>query len=120
MLFVNEYTGKPLTYSALQHAVNGARDFVCTRIEPDFPETLRLHDLRHTYAVHLTMAIYLGVLSETVDAARRTDWTVDHIAGAVEMVKLSLGHASDQSTSLYIQTAHRFLSIPRGQFIGDF
>lgn len=120
LLFLNEYTGKPLTYSAFQHAVAGARDFVRDRIETDFPPSLRLHDLRHTYAVHLTMAVYLGVLSESVDAARRSDWTVDHIAAAVEMVKLSLGHASDQSTRLYVQTAHRFLTIPRGHFIGEY
>jgi hypothetical protein len=33
-------------------------------------------------------------------------------------VKASLGHASSGSTQLYIQTAHRFLTIPVEQFIG--
>ena len=118
VLFVNEYSGAPLTYSAYQHAVAEARNFVRARIEPDFPPNLRLHDLRHTYAVHLAVAIYRGVLSEAVDATRSADWTVDHIAAAVELVKMSLGHASEASTKLYIQTAHRFLTIPRDQFVG--
>lgn len=120
LLFVNEYTGAPLTYSALQHAVAGARSFVIDRIEPDFPPNLRLHDLRHTYAVHLAVSIYRGVLSEAVDAARASDWAVDHVAAAVELVKTSLGHASESSTKLYVQTAYRFLTIPREQFVGEF
>ena len=112
LLFLNEYTGKPLTYSAFQHAVAGARDFVRDRIETGLPA----EPAPARPPTHLRGASHdgrsPGVLSESVDAARRSDWTVDHIAAAVEMVKLSLGHASDQSTRLYVQTAHRFLTIP--------
>jgi hypothetical protein len=39
------------------------------------------------------------------------------LAGAVEMVKLSLGHASDASTKLYIQHASRFLDIDQRKFV---
>ena len=41
-----------------------------------------------------------------------------HIAAAVELVKYSLGHASEASTRLYIQAAHRFLEIPASEFVG--
>ena len=53
VLFLNENTGAPLSHSSLQHPVDAAANFVRQRIEPRFPEPLRLHDLRHTYAVHL-------------------------------------------------------------------
>lgn len=119
VLFLNEYTGAPLQYSSYQHAVAGARDFVRERINADFPARFRLHDLRHTYAVHMTLAILRDVIADAVPGDRREDWMVDRIANAVEMVKFSLGHASEASTQLYISTAHRFLGIPIGQFIGE-
>ena len=118
IIFVNEYTGKPLAYDSFSNAIEGARDFVRERINPDFPAGFRIHDLRHTYAVHLTIAIYRGLLADAVERARRDEWVVDHIADAVEFVKASLGHASEASTRLYIQTAHRFLTIPAEQFLG--
>ncbi len=118
ILFVNEYTGRPLAYDSFSNAIEGAREFTRSRINADFPRRFRLHDLRHTYAVHLAVAIYRGVLSESVPFDRREDWVVDHIADAVEFVKSSLGHASESSTRLYMQTAHRFLTIPIEQFLG--
>ena len=117
-LFVNEYTGAPLAYDSFSNAIEGARRFAHERINPSFPQRFRLHDLRHTYAVHLAVAIYRGVLSDSVREDRRDDWVVDHVADAVEFVKSSLGHASEGSTRLYIQTAHRFLTIPTEQFLG--
>lgn len=119
VLFLNEYTGHPLAYSSFQHVVAKAASFVRERIDGTFPDALRLHDLRHTYAVHLTAAIYRGVIADAVEPHRRDDWLVDHIAAAVELVKFSLGHASEASTRLYIQTAHRFVGIPVDQFLGD-
>ncbi len=118
ILFLNVYTGAPLAYSSFQHDLEGARDFVRERINPDFPAHFRLHDLRHTYAVHLAIAILHNVVADTVSAARRDDWSVDRVASAIELVKFSLGHASESSTRLYTQTAHRFLGIPVEQFIG--
>jgi len=118
ILFLNEYNGEPLAYSSFQHVVDGAADFVRERVNSNFPDRLRLHDLRHTYAVHLTVAIFRGVIADTIAHGRRDDWVVDHIAAAVELVKFSLGHASESSTRLYIQTAHRFLNIPVDQFLG--
>ena len=109
-----------MAYSSYKHVAQRAATFVRERISPTFPDRLRLHDLRHTYAVHLTMAIYRGVIAKAVDPERQSDWTVDHLAAAVELVRFSLGHASEQSTRLYIQTAHRFLGIPVEQVLGEF
>ena len=118
VLFLNEFTGDPLAYRSLQHSIEGAREFTQSRLNADFPEHFRLHDLRHTYAVHLTVAIYRGVVASAVSEARREDWTVDRVTGAVELVKSSLGHASEASTKLYTQAAHRFLNIPLEHFLG--
>lgn len=120
VLFLNEYTGSPLAWDSLSNIIETARNFAHTHLEPDFPVTLRLHDLRHTYAVHLTIAIYRDVIAESLPPSRRPDWTVDHLAAAIELVKSSLGHASPASTSLYLSAAHRFLNIPLDEFLGRF
>lgn len=120
ILFLNTLTGAPLAYSSAQHVVADAAAHVRQHINPDFPVDFRLHDLRHTYAVHLTVAIYRDVLRDTLRASARPSdsWVVDHIAQAVELTKTSLGHASGASTKLYVQTAHRFLGIPIEHFLG--
>ena len=119
ILFLGELDAKPLAYSSFQHVIAGARDFVRERLDSDFPSGFRLHDCRHTYAVHLAVAIYLNVLEKVLPEHRRGDWQVDHIAAAVELVKSCLGHTSEASTRLYIQTAHRFLNLPIEQFLGE-
>ena len=118
ILFLNEHNGKPLSYSGFQTCVKGAAAFARERINPDFPEGFRLHDLRHTYAVHMTMIIYRGVLAENIVRDGVDTWTVDHISSAVDLVQGSLGHSSEASTRLYIQAAHRFLAIPIEEFLG--
>ncbi len=120
IVFLNEHTGAPLAYSSLQHTVADASSFVRAHLNADFPDGVRLHDLRHTYAVHLTVAIYRNVIANSLPESRREDWQVDHVAAAVELVKFSLGHASESSTRLYILAAHRFLHIPVEQFLGEF
>ena len=121
ILFLNTLTGTPLTYSAVQHIVPSAAQFVRTNINADFPPAFRLHDLRHTYAVHLAVVIYRNVLADALRHDSRPDdsWVIDHIAQAVELVKYSLGHASESSTRLYIQAVHRFLGIPLEHFLGE-
>lgn len=118
MVFLSEYTGRPLSYESYQDVLEGAHQFVLTRINKNFPDPFRLHDLRHTYAVHLTIAFYRDVMADIVAPNRRDDWIVDHLHQSVELVRYSLGHASEASTRLYIQTAHRFLGIPLEQFLG--
>lgn len=120
ILFLTD-AGSPLTYSGLQHVVKGAKNFVRERIDPKFPAEFRLHDLRHTYAVHMVVAVYRGIVSESLRAHSATtadNWVVDHLTQAVDLVSFSLGHASKASTKLYLQTAHRFLSIPAYEFTG--
>ncbi|MGI5515209.1 hypothetical protein [Streptomyces sp. CA-106131] len=118
IVFLNEFTGEPLAYRSLQHIIEGARDFVRAHITADFPGGFRLHDCRHTYAVHLTVCIYRGVIADSLPEHRRENWIADNIAAAVELVKFSLGHASESSTRLYNQSATRFLAIPAEQFLG--
>lgn len=120
IMFLSEYTGKPLSYETYQDVLEGAHQFVRTHINDRFPNPFRLHDLRHTYAVHLTIAFYRDVMADIVTPNRRDDWVVDHLHQSVELVKYSLGHASESSTRLYVQTAHRFLGIPLEQFLGRF
>lgn len=120
LAFLSEYTGEPLAYDSLKNIITGARAFARAHIEPAFPTDFRIHDLRHTYAVHLLMSIYHGAIANNLPADRRNEYRVDHLAAALELVKASLGHASEDSTRLYLATAHRFLDIPPGHFQGRF
>ncbi|MEI7863416.1 MAG: tyrosine-type recombinase/integrase [Planctomycetota bacterium] len=79
---------------------------------------LRTHDLRHTYATHLTVAIYKGGLRGYVKADDVDAYTVSSVESAVPMAMLSLGHASETSTRLYVQHAPKFLHIPLEVFFG--
>lgn len=118
VLFLNEYTADPLSYDSLSNIIESARKFAAKRIDPAFPQAFRLHDLRHTYAVHLLLAIYHGTIARNLPKHRREDYTVDHLSAALELVKASLGHASEDSTKLYLATAHRFLGIAANEFVG--
>lgn len=120
ILFRDVHTGRPLRWESYKHVVPAAAEFVRKHITPDFPD-LRLHDLRHTYATHLAVAIYQGLVSDALRSRnRQADWVVDRVHEAVEMAKLSLGHASNKSTELYTQTAHRFLQIDPDAFLGRY
>lgn len=119
LVFLTEPHGTPLSYSALQHVVAGARRFVINELDESFPARFRLHDLRHTYAVHLTLAIFHGIVAQSLPAHRRDSYIVDNLSAAVDLVRASLGHASEESTQLYISTAHRFLDIDPAQFLGE-
>jgi integrase len=118
VLCLNEYNAEPLAYDSLSNIIESARDFAAAHIEPAFPKSFRIHDLRHTYAVHLLLAIYHGTIARSLPKNRKSDYTVDHLSAALELVKASLGHASEDSTKLYLATAHRFLDIPADDFIG--
>ena len=120
ILFLQEYTGAPLAYDSLSNCIETARDFAIAHLDPRFPRKFRIHDTRHTYAVHLLLAIYHGLLARSLPKRRQDDYVVDHLAAALEIVKASLGHASEASTRLYLDSAHRFLAIPPGHFLGEF
>ena len=118
ILCLNEYTAEPLAYDSLSNIIESARAFAQAHIEPAFPKAFRIHDLRHTYAVHLLLAIYHGAIARNLPKHRHSDYTVDHLSAALDLVKTSLGHASEDSTKLYLATAHRFLGIPADHFVG--
>lgn len=118
VLCLNEYTAEPLAYDSFSNIIESARNFAAAHIEPAFPTSFRIHDLRHTYAVHLLLAIYHGAIARSLPKNRRGDYTVDHLSAALELVKASLGHASEESTKLYLATSHRYLDIPSDQFVG--
>lgn len=118
ILCLSEYTGEPLAYDSFSNIIEAARNFAADHIEPAFPRSFRIHDLRHTYAVHLVLAIYHGAIARSLPKHRRSDYTVDHLSAALDLVKAALGHASEDSTRLYLATAHRFISIPADEFLG--
>jgi hypothetical protein len=118
VLFLNEYTGVPLAYDSLSTVIEGARDFTRTHLEPTFPAGFRIHDTRHTYAVHYLLAIYHGAVARNLAPARRCDYLVDHLSAALELVKASLGHASEDSTRLYLSAAHRLIDVPAEHLLG--
>jgi integrase len=120
VLFLGEYTAEPLAYDSLSNVIETARTFAATRLDPTFPTGFRIHDLRHTYAVHLLLAIYHGAIARNLPPRRRAEYQVDHLSAALELVKASLGHASEDSTRLYLATAHRFLDVPADHFLGRF
>lgn len=120
MAFLNEYKAEPLAYDSLKNIIKGAREFAHDHVEPAFPTAFRIHDTRHTYAVHLLMATYHGTIAKNLPQDRSSEYVVDHLSAALELVKASLGHASEDSTRLYLATAHRFLDIPAEHFQGRF
>ena len=85
-----------------------------------FPARIHTHDLRHTYATHLTVCIFKRALQDAVGADAASAYAPTRLADAVEMAKMSLGHASDQSTELYTRHAHKMLDIPLDDFLGRF
>lgn len=115
---LNEYNAEPLAYDSYSNIIESARDFAAAHIEPAFPRAFRIHDTRHTYAVHLLLAVYHGAIARNLPKSRQNDYTVDHLSAALDLVKASLGHASEESTKLYLATAHRFLDIPADHFVG--
>ena len=74
--------------------------------------------MRHTYATHLTVAIYNGGLRGYVNADDADAYTVSNVESAVRMAMLSLGHASETSTRLYVQHAPKFRHIRLEEFFG--
>lgn len=120
VLFLNEVTGDPLAYDSLSNIIESGRDFTRAKLEPTFPARFRIHDTRHTYAVHYLLAIYHGLVAKNLPKNRSNDYVVDHLAAALELVKASLGHASEASTRLYLSAAHRLLDVPPEHLRGEF
>jgi len=118
IVWLNAYTPRPLSYDQVGSITPSARDWTREHIFGDFPARFRTHDLRHTYATHLTVAIYNGDLRGYVKADDADVYTVSNVESAVRIAMLSLGHASETSTRLYVQHAPKFLNISPEVFFG--
>jgi hypothetical protein len=120
LLFLNAYKPTPLSYDQVGAITSEARNWTRAHLNDDFPARLRTHDLRHTYATHLTICIFKQGLAPHVHPDAFDAYTPHRIPDAVEMAKQSLGHASEASTRLYNQHAFKLLDIPLNEFLGDF
>ena len=119
MVWLNAYKSSPITYDQAGSIVSGARDWTRNHVHEDFPARFRTHDLRHTYATHLTVCIFKQSVAPHLHPDVADAYTPVRVADAVEIAKLSLGHASESSTRLYVQHAHRFLDIDIIEFLGE-
>jgi integrase len=119
VVWLNAYKPSPITYDQAGGIVSGARDWTREHILEEFPGRFRTHDLRHTYATHLTVCIFKQAIAPHVHPDVSDAYLPVRVADAVEIAKLSLGHASESSTRLYVQSAHRFLDIDIHEFLGE-
>jgi len=119
VVWLNAYKSSPITYDQAGSIVSGARDWTRNHVHEDFPARFRTHDLRHTYATHLTVCIFKQSVAPHLHPDVADAYTPVRVADAVEIAKLSLGHASESSTRLYVQHAHRFLDIDIIEFLGE-
>lgn len=120
LLLLNAYKPTPLSYDQVGAITSEARDWTRLHLNADFPARLRTHDLRHTYATHLTICIFKRAVAPHVHPDATDAYTPHRIPDAVEMAKQSLGHTSEASTRLYNQHAFKLLDIPLNEFLGDF
>ena len=67
----------------------------------------------------MTVCIFKQAVAPHLHQDISDAYTPVRVADAVEIAKLSLGHASEGSTQLYVQHAHRFLDINIDEFLGE-
>lgn len=104
------FDGRPMSADTASAIVRDARRFAQQHLDPTFP-SVRLHDLRHTYAVHLAVCIFHDRVAKAIDGPASEAWRNRSVADAVAAVQASLGHASPQTTSTYItHTTEHILS----------
>jgi|FLOH01.1.fsa_nt_gi integrase len=112
--------GTPMELDTVSKVVADARDFAVKHIDQSFPDRFRLHDCRHTFAVHLALACYLGAVARWVDQSSRFAYKPAALVDAIDVVQASLGHSSQTSTQLYLTHAAAQLAanIPAERYIG--
>lgn len=123
VIFLSSDRGLPISYSNAGAILRAARSFVIDHVEPSFPAHFRLHDCRHTFAVHLVCAIVLGRLRREFNGASITSaFATPLIQDAVHIAAASLGHADPSTTRLYLTSAtHQLMAgIPADHFVAEF
>ncbi|UFN43190.1 site-specific integrase [Nocardioides okcheonensis] len=104
LLFLNAYTGKPLSLDTLQELtgdISLIAEANADANESSFPH-VHTHDLRHTYATHLAAAFMLGVPTSGARDMHGQPHRVD-VNNAIQMACVGLGHLDEGTTALYIQ-----------------
>lgn len=104
MLFLSASNGGPLGYSAAEELtgdISRIAEVNAASRGGYFPH-VHTHDLRHTYATHLAALFLLGIPTGSGQDMHGRPVRVD-VRSAVKMACVGLGHASEASTSLYIQ-----------------
>ena len=122
VIFLSNDRGLPISYSNAGAILRAARQFTIEHIQPAFPAHFRLHDCRHTFAVHLVCAIVLGRLRHEFDNPSITSpFTTPLIRDAVHIAAASLGHADPATTKLYLTSAtHQLMAgIPADHFVAE-
>jgi integrase len=118
LVWLDPRTADPVGYDTCGRITELAREWAREHLLPDFPARFRTHDLRHTYATHLTVCIFKRAVAAYIHPDSSDAYSVTRIKDAVELAKMSLGHTSEESTALYTQHAHKFLDISLDEFLG--
>lgn len=100
LLFLNAYTGAPLSQSSAQE-LTGDVSRRAEAINTRFPH-VHTHDLRHTYATHLAAVFMLGVPTSGERDMHGKPHRVD-INSAIQIASVGLGHLDEGTTALYTQ-----------------
>lgn len=111
VLFLNAYTGEPLSRDSAQEITGDVSRIAEGNAEARdarFPH-VHTHDLRHTYATHLAAVFVLGVPTDGQRDMHGRPHRVD-ISSAIQMVRVGLGHLNEGTTALYTQQVGIMLS----------
>ena len=112
--------GTPMSRRTATRIVTDTTTFARQYVDRDFPEGFRDHDLRHTFAVHLVMSIFYGLVQNFVDPAERAFYQPLLIDSAVATVQHALGHADQATTGIYTRhaSAQMLAGIPAHRYLG--
>ena len=105
IVWLNSYQPTPLMYDHVGSITTDARNWTRANVHEVFPARFRTHDLRHTYATHLTVCIFKQAVSPHVHPDVADAFMPARLSDAVEIAKLSLGHASRAQQS-YTYSTH--------------
>lgn len=121
MVWLNTRNGCPLGYRQLHRIVATAASFTRSHINPGFPARFRPHDLRHTFAVHMAVAIVRGRIERDIAGPAARAYATPLVRDAVHIVCASMGHTNPQTTTTYLThaTSQLLSGIPIDAYLGD-